>query len=68
MKKHIKKLDLKKRTVSNLCTREKQMVHGGIQGTVPVDCSQQWSGCDRPSDTCLCGPTFWKNCETILTF
>jgi hypothetical protein len=67
MKKHIKKLSLKKRTVSKLHTNEKQMVQGGLNMAGVSDCTK-WSGCDRPSDTCLCGPTFWKNCETVLTF
>jgi hypothetical protein len=50
MKKHIKKLNLKKRTVVNLRTAEKQSIKGGT--SIP---EESWlPGCGKATNTCLC--------------
>ncbi len=50
-----KKLMLKKVTISNLKTPDMSSVRGGrlVQAVNPNE---------RPSDTCLCAPTYWEGC------
>ncbi|MCP4216317.1 MAG: hypothetical protein GY765_16835 [bacterium] len=49
-----KKLNLNKRTISNLKVRELSAAKGGRMNALHNGAT---------GDTCLCGPTFWEGCQ-----
>jgi hypothetical protein len=59
-KKNLKKLAVRKATVSNLIYREKRAFKGGISNSCNRTCEP---ACYSP----FCGPTFQTNCDTVTT-
>ncbi|MBL7726237.1 MAG: hypothetical protein JNM68_01055 [Dinghuibacter sp.] len=59
MNKKLKKISLNKRTITQLANVQRQFLVAGGKNDSAVPISR--------NDTCLCAPTFWKNCETQIT-
>lgn len=56
MNRKIKKLNLNKRTITKMAPVQSQKLAVGGENNSAVPISR--------NDTCLCAPTFWKNCDT----